>query len=254
MDKECPVCSSPIPQSPSGQHKKYCSVACRERANNRRSYLRRKSSPSSCLASPQGQMEGETPHTPKIPPALPPSPEPRLGIYRASTLLAILEDEIESLCEKRMHLGVECWYYISDPERRTREGRYWRFSSKGANGGIQVSFPMVDGKRKKVALGRAYLALRGDISLDYLVVMDRELPKPPYEYSHLCHHPGCCNPSHGVAETPDQNKARYGCHSGENRMCPHTPKCLLMGEKAKDEEASKRRKNVIFQVVSQEIE
>lgn len=248
MNALCPVCSSPITPSPSGQHKKYCTPACRSRANNKRSYSKRKSPPSCCLASPQGGMEGRSPPTPKVSP----SPEPRLWGYRASTLLAALEDEIESLCQKREHRGVECWYYVPNPSKRRREG-LWRFSSKGdGSGGIQVSLPMVDGKRKKVALGRAYLALRGDIPLGYLVA-EGELPKPQYEYSHLCHHPGCCNPSHGVAETPDQNKARYGCHSGENRMCPHTPKCLLMGEKA-NEEASRREKRVYCQVVSQEIE
>lgn len=253
MDRVCPQCHHSFPPSPSGQNKIYCSRTCKYRASNKRSYGRkrqRSSSPSSNPTTPQAQREGGSPPT-KITPSL---KEERLqGVYRPSTLLLALEDEIESLCQKRDYKGVECWYYVPASEGRRRKQGFWRFSSKGgADGAVQVSLPMVDGKRKKVALGRAYLALRGDIPLGYLVA-EGELPKPQYEYSHLCHHPGCCNPSHGVAETPDQNKARYGCHSGENRMCPHTPKCLLMGEKA-NEEASRREKRVYCQVVSQEIE
>jgi len=62
-----------------------------------------------------------------------------------------------------------------------------------------------------------------------------ELPER-LTYSHRCHHPTCCEPSHGVWETNAANHDRNQCKGcshiflPERRcivLCPHTPSCLV---------------------------
>lgn len=230
-----PFCEATFLRSPGCSRKRFCSERCRKRAENWRAYARKKA------------------------PAPAPTPRPsplssRVRGHTSEELLAALVEELEPLCQKVSFGDVECWRLTtSSPGTRRREG-LWRFSLKSSQGEVQVNLAggAKGGRRKKVALGRALLALWGFIPLEYLEG-GVELGRCKVQYSHLCHHPWCCNPNHGVGESEEHNKARYGCHSGVITSCPHSPKCLLMGRKSQDEEDFQKGRTP-FQVISQELE
>ncbi len=48
-----------------------------------------------------------------------------------------------------------------------------------------------------------------------------------FTVSHLCHNPGCMNPSHHVFETLEVNIGRRGCAGGSH--CHHKTTCIRPG-------------------------
>ena len=216
-------------------NKKFCSAKCRKRFNNRVRYAGKKAPPSSSVSTP--------------PPPSPPAPDAKLLGHTAEELLKALVEELEPLCEKLRFGSVECWRYMGAGSRR-REG-LWRFSARDEGKEVQVNLAGggKGARRKKVAIGRALLTLQGYFPFEYLVG-GGAIGYSNTQYSHLCHHPWCCNPAHGIAETDAGNKSRYPCNSGMNKTCPHSPKCLLLGEKLKGVDLAPAH----WQVISQDLE